>query len=239
MLARVRRADGLHLTQYEVHSWRSPLSSLGTEGGEWVDLMSTEYIQERVPNSGKFKFQGCMNSSRKPTNPNFAKTLAITMNSEYLPMVSHIFNRPEDLSADVARGKVDGDGRLGHRHLRLSGSADGRVVSVVSVASVVRPLVDEQVVVLREGPLAEATRERRRRRDERDDEGGRGLRAALPPRGRVSRRRLELLDGRVDRKHLHQSRGVPPLPSPRPPQPAPLFSSLLCFSFCGCTFEIN
>ena len=151
-------------------------------------------------------------------------------------MVSHIFHRPENLSADVARGKVDGDGRLGHRQLRLSVSADARAAPVVSV---VRPLVDEQVVVFGEGPLTEATRERRRRGDEGDDEGGRGLRAALPPRGRVPRRRLELLDGRVDRKHLHQSRGVPPLPSPRPPQPAPLFSSLLCFSFCGCTFEIN
>ena len=163
------------------------------------------------------------------------------MNSEYLPMVSHIFNRPEDLSADVARGKVDGDGRLGRRRqLRLSGSADvGAAAPVVPVVPVVRPLVDEQVVVLREGPLTEATRQRRRRGDERDDEGGRGLRAALPPRGRIPRGRLELLDGGVDRKHLHQSRGVPPLPSPRPPQPAPLLSSLLCFSFCGCTFEIN
>ena len=153
-------------------------------------------------------------------------------------MVSHIFHRPEDLSADVARGKVDGDGRLGRRQLRLSGSAD--VGAATPVVPVVRPLVDEQVVVLREGPLTEATRQRRRRGDERDDEGGRGLRAALPPRGRIPRGRLELLDGGVDRKHLHQSRGVPPLPPAASSAP----SALLCcalpsFSFCGCTFEIN
>ena len=145
-------------------------------------------------------------------------------------MVSHIFHRPEDLSADVARGKVDGDGRLGRRRqLRLSGSADvgaaAPVVPVVAVVPVVRPLVDEQVVVLREGPLTEATRQRRRRGDERDDEGGRGLRAALPPRGRIPRGRLELLDGGIDRKHLHQSRGVPP--SRRPPRPPS--SALLLF----------
>jgi len=138
------------------------------------------------------------------------------------PMVSHIFHRPENLSADVARGKVDGDGRLGHRQLRLSVSADARAAPVVSV---VRPLVDEQVVVFGEGPLTEATRERRRRGDEGDDEGGRGLRAALPPRGRIPRGRLELLDGGVDRKHLHQSRGVPPLPRP----PRPPSSALLLF----------
>ena len=146
-------------------------------------------------------------------------------------MVSHIFHRPEDLSADVARGKVDGDGRLGRRQLRLSGSADvgaaAPVVAVVPVVPVVRPLVDEQVVVLREGPLTEATRQRRRRGDERDDEGGRGLRAALPPRGRIPRGRLELLDGGVDRKHLHQSRGVPPLP-PAASLVRPLCSALLC-----------
>ena len=139
-------------------------------------------------------------------------------------MVSHIFHRPENLSADVARGKVDGDGRLGHRQLRLSVSADARAAPVVSV---VRPLVDEQVVVLREGPLTEATRQRRRRGDERDDEGGRGLRAALPPRGRIPRGRLELLDGGVDRKHLHQSRGVPPLPPAASRRPPPLLCSAL------------
>ena len=76
-------------------------------------------------------------------------------------MVSHIFNRPEDLSADVARGKVGGDGWLGRLQLRLSAGhacarAPGPVPTVggapaADAAPVVRPLVDEQVVVLGEG----------------------------------------------------------------------------------------
>ena len=157
-------------------------------------------------------------------------------------MVSHIFNRPEDLSADVARGKVGGDGCLGRLQLRLSAGhacarAPGPVPAVggapaADAAPVVRPLVDEQVVVLGEGPVAEATRQRRRRRDEGDDEGGRGLRPALPPGGRIPRGRLELLDRRVDRKHLHPSRGVSPSSVPPAVRPRrvvrPLSSALLC-----------
>ena len=150
-------------------------------------------------------------------------------------MVSHIFNRPEDLSADVARGKVGGDGCLGRLQLRLSAGhacarAPGPVPTVggapaADAAPVVRPLVDEQVVVLGEGPVAEAARQRRRRRDEGDDEGGRGLRPTLPPGGRIPRGRLELLDRRVDRKHLHPSRGVS-TSSVRPSASVP--SLLLC-----------
>ena len=149
-------------------------------------------------------------------------------------MISHIFHRPEDLPANIAGGKVDGDGGLGRRQLRLSGSADADGGAAPAVP-IVRPLVDEEVVVLRKGPVTEATRQRRRRRDEGDDEGGRGLRAALPPGGRIPRGRLELLDGRVDRKHLHQSRGVPRLALPSVASSAP--SALL--PFCGCTSKIN
>ena len=128
-----------------------------------------------------------------------------------LPMVSHILDRAEHFSTDVATGEIDGKSRF----LRLN-AAEAAAAAAAEASASVRPLVDQQVVVLREGPLTEATRQRRHRRrrrgrrhgrrgggDDGDDEGGGGLRAALPPRGRIPRCRLELLcGGWVHRKHL-------------------------------------
>ncbi len=105
--------------------------------------------------------------------------LIIARSFTHSPVVPHRVHLLEYLSADVADGVVDGGGH------HLGGLAT------------VSTFVDQQVVLLLEGPLAELALERRAD----TDRGGRSHCACLPPRHRP-RLRVQ----RVHRKHPRTSK---------------------------------